>query len=122
MLLLRRLLAPPQQDLAETLAWARSDLAASPSLDDLVAHSGVSKPVFLAHFRAATGTSQMKMLAERRVEEAKRRLREGEDRVRQIGRSCGFRSDTAIREMFRQHTDLSPKQYRQQHRRSLPAK
>jgi AraC-like DNA-binding protein len=77
----------------------------------------------LARFRAATGTSPMKWLTERREEEAKRRLREEEDRVRQSGRSCGFRSDTAFRETFRQHTGLSPKQYQQQqHRRSLPAK
>jgi AraC-like DNA-binding protein len=70
-LLLRRLLAPPQEGIAETLAWAGANLAASPSLDDLVAHSGFSKSVFLDRFRKATGTSPMKWLSERNVAEVK---------------------------------------------------
>lgn len=119
-LLLRRLLAPAEADLSPTLAWARTNLAASPSLDDLVGHSGFSKPVFLARFREATGTSPKKWLAERKVEEAKRLL-ERNAPLPEIARACGFRSKSAFRETFHRHTGLSPKQYQVRYRRPGPA-
>lgn len=74
--------------------------------------SGVGRSTLYRQFVAATGESPAHHLRKMRLEDARRRLREGLDSVSDIAQACGFRSLQAFTRTFRHEIGLTPTAYR----------
>src|ERR1051326_80476 len=63
-------------------------------------------------FHRVTGRLLSHFLKEKRLEKAARLLKDGNMRVSQIARRCGFDSENYFRQQFRQRFGMSPRQFR----------
>lgn len=91
-------------------AYGRADLAR-----ELETPETVISRVINGHF----GKSFPQLLNERRVEDAKRLLRETDAPVKIIAREAGFNSGASFNRVFRDVTGATPSAYRSQYRGSL---
>ena len=73
---------------------------------------GYDEAYFCRRFRAATGLSPMQYIRILRLEQARRRLEETDDRIADIAAACGFADAGYFTRCFGQHFGLSPKQHR----------
>jgi len=64
------------------------------------------------HFRLVTGRFLGQFLQEKRLAKAARLLKNGNMRVSQIARRCGFDSENYFRKVFRERFGLPPQQFR----------
>jgi AraC family transcriptional regulator len=96
------------QDLIE------SRLEADLTLQELAAEIGYSRSHFLRMFRAATGLTPHRYVLQRRIERARRLLREADISIAEVAYSCGFSSQAHLTLAFRKESGLTPAEYRRQ--------
>lgn len=90
----------------------RSRLGEGLRLGDLAGAAGLSEYHFCRAFRNATGLAPFEFVAQLRVEEAKRRLRETDKSVLEIAIDVGYQSASHFSKLFRRQVGLTPTGYR----------
>jgi AraC-like DNA-binding protein len=83
-------------------------------LDRICDASGLSLRHFTRLFKSETGSTPIKYLARHRVEQAKRLLLHSNRAIREIARLVGASNPTYFAYIFRQQTNMTPRQFRSQ--------
>jgi len=73
---------------------------------------GYTRQYISGRFHRITGRLLSHFLKEKRLEKAARLLKNGNMRVSQIARRCGFDSENYFRQEFRHRFGMSPRQFR----------
>ena len=73
---------------------------------------GYTRQYVSGRFHRVTGRLLSHFLKEKRLEKAARLLKDGNMRVSQIARRCGFDSENYFRQQFRMRFGMSPRQFR----------
>lgn len=81
-------------------------------LADVAAHLGVSRTLADLRFRQVYGESMLSMILRLRLEAVKRKLSETELPIGRICASCGFRSDSRAKHLFKERFGVSMRQWR----------
>lgn len=87
------------------------------TLDEIAAHSGISRARLAELFRQDTGASLHKFLNRIRVSHAEQLLRNSELSSGSIALECGFATDQHFSRAFKLHTGLTPIRFRRKHRK-----
>lgn len=82
------------------------------AIHDLAQLACMSRFHFARAFRAATGTTPMRAVAQARVECVKAKLAAGRDSIAAIAHACGFASQSHMGRVFRAATGETPAVYR----------
>ncbi len=101
-----------QDPVAETLAWALTQLDTALPVDALAARAHMSRRNYDRRFREITGTAPATWLIHQRVIRAQQLLESTALPVDQIARHCGFSSGGALRPHFRRLVGVTPAAYR----------
>ena len=83
------------------------------TLDDLAAEMGLSPAYLSVLFKKETGLPLADFIQVQRIEEAKSLLRFSEYRISEIGAHLSFSSQSYFTSVFRKHTGMTPKKYRE---------
>ena len=78
-------------------------------------HFGISEGHLCRLFKGRTGKTLVDFLHQKRIEEAKRLLRESKEYIYQIADRVGFRSPCYFSKVFKELEGRSPKEYRRLH-------
>lgn len=81
------------------------------SLAELAAQTGMSQFHFARAFRQSTGLPPHQFLIRRRVEQAKKLLRDNKLSIADIAFACGFSSQSHLNRHFKRLVGTTPKQY-----------
>ena len=108
----RHALAPIR--LRRVLDFVEAEMAKPISLGDLAGAAGLSRFHFSRAFHNAMGEPPLAYVARRRLEAAKRMLRDSELAVGEVARRTGFVSASHFSDSFRRRTGLAPSQFRRQ--------
>ena len=108
--------AKPRADLKmrALLASLRRNYQRPWRVEELAHLSGLSVPHFFRRFRQITGSSPLDWLRRERINQAKRRLSESPDRIRDIAAQVGYSDQFYFSRDFKKLVGLSPRHYRQQ--------
>jgi AraC-like DNA-binding protein len=82
------------------------------TVDAVTRELGYTRQYISGRFHRVTGRLLSHFLKEKRLEKAARLLKNGNLRVSQIARRCGFDSENYFRQQFRQRYGMSPRQFR----------
>ena len=82
------------------------------STEEIAREVGVSPRHFIRRFKKATGEPPLKYLQQIRIEKAKEKLQTTRDTVDEITWAVGYQDISSFGRLFKQHTKLSPKAYR----------
>ncbi len=82
------------------------------AMDDVARHVCLSPRHFKRRFRQATGDAPLAYLQKLRIETAKTKLETSLDPINDITRQIGYEDSSTFRRLFRKHTNLSPREYR----------
>lgn len=92
--------------------WMEGHLGESISMDHLAGHVGISTRHFIRRFKKATGESPLNYLQQLRIETAKNSLEMRSDTINDITLAIGYENSGTFRKLFKTHTGLSPREYR----------
>jgi AraC-like DNA-binding protein len=82
-------------------------------VSDLAALAGMSPAHFSRLFRASFGTSPIDWLRRERINQAKRRLVEGDAQIQEVAEQVGYRDRFFFSKDFRRMVGMTPKEYRE---------
>ena len=85
-------------------------------VSELAQLANMSESHFSRQFKAAIGTSPIDWLRRERINQAKRRLIESDDAVKEIARQVGYSDQFFFSKDFKKMTTLTPTQFREQER------
>jgi transcriptional regulator GlxA family with amidase domain len=105
--------------LERPLVRMRQHYADSLRLAELSALAGMSVSHFIRTFKRSMGTSPIDWLRRERINQAKRRLIDTDEPVKEIARQCGYRDPYFFSKDFKKLTGLPPTSYRAQERGGL---
>jgi AraC family transcriptional regulator len=103
--------------LQRVLDFIEAQPASRLSLDDLAAEACLSPFHFSRLFREATGFSPNRYVTDRRIRAAKNKLALNHSALVEIALDTGFGSQANFIRVFRKAVGLTPRQYRDLHRR-----
>jgi AraC family transcriptional regulator len=92
--------------------FVEANLAGPLHLHDLAARAGLSPYHFARAFKTSAGTTPRAFVETRRVDRAKRLLRETTQPLAAIAAEAGFGSQSRLTTVFRQRTGFTPAAYR----------
>lgn len=98
--------------LRRTTAYIEAHLAQALSVTKLATVAQTSPAYFARLFRQATGQTPHQYVTLRRIEHAKRLLRETEWPIIEIGQQVGFTDQSYFTAVFRRHVTTTPTAYR----------
>ncbi len=81
---------------------------------DLSRLAGMPESTFTRQFRKATGSSPIAWLRHERIKQAKRRLMESRDAIKEIARQVGYSDQYFFSKDFKKMTKLTPTQFREE--------
>jgi AraC family transcriptional regulator len=93
--------------------YIRDNLSAPISLDDMADVAGLSRFHLVRLFNQFHKETPFRRLTRIRMEEARRRLVGGADRVTEIAFACGYENPAHFASAFKRTFGVSPRQYRQ---------
>ena len=93
--------------------WIRANLKNAIDVDDIAAHVAVSPRTLARRFKQSTGDSPQVFVQKMRVETSKALLEGTRLRMDAILERVGYSDGSAFRRLFRKHTGLSPRDYRE---------
>lgn len=96
----------------EAQQWMEAHYADPVSLDDVARRVGLSPRHFKRRFKTATRETPLRYIQQIRLESAKKRLETTTDNIDEITRQIGYEDASTFRRLFKKHTDLSPRAYR----------
>lgn len=108
--------AMPKRKLWQAIAYINEYLSEDLSLGAIASEFGMSPSYFNTLFKGATGTTICQYVIQRRVELAKRLLRQSNLSIVEICYQVGFQSQSYFNNVFRKYTGITPKAYRTQHK------
>ncbi len=82
------------------------------AIDDVAKHVCISPRHFKRRFKQATGDAPLSYLQKVRIEAAKNKLETTLDNINEITWQIGYEDSSTFRRLFKKHTDLSPREYR----------
>lgn len=86
------------------------------TLEHLQARLHLSKYYLAKTFKEVTGMTIFQFLMHRRIYEAKLKLIRSSGSITEIGYEVGFKHPSHFSRTFKEHTELTPEQYRKKHR------
>ncbi|GAB6388201.1 GlxA family transcriptional regulator [Stutzerimonas marianensis] len=96
--------------------WLEEHFAEKFRFEDVARDHGMSIRNFMRRFQSATGDKPLHYLQRLRIETAKSLLSTTRKSIKTISYEVGYDDASFFARLFRQHTELSPNQYRQQYR------
>ncbi|MDP1868699.1 MAG: GlxA family transcriptional regulator [Bradyrhizobium sp.] len=93
-------LKAPAGRFAPLLAWARLQLDAPLSVEDLAEQAGMSSRHFARAFIAETGTTPSKAVERLRIEVARQRVQSSSEAIERVAEATGFRDPERMRRAF----------------------
>jgi transcriptional regulator GlxA family with amidase domain len=93
-------LKAPSGRFGALLTWARENLEAPLTVDDLAEHAGMSSRHFARAFIAETGTTPSKAIERLRIEVARQRVQSSTEAIERVARLTGFRDPERMRRAF----------------------
>lgn len=99
-------------NVASVLEYIDTHLGERSSLSDLARRSGLSRAVFTARFRRATGESVQQFIIHRRVKYARELLQKPDLSIAEIAQIAGFESASYFTRIFKRRMHLTPSEYR----------
>jgi AraC-like DNA-binding protein len=109
-------LSDPSSESDRLLEAVRKWVLANPkralNVESLAAEYGMSRSHFSHFFRARTGQTPARVVAQTRVQEATRMLLHGHVSLKQIAEVCGFANVNHFNRVFRRFQHVSPGAYR----------
>lgn len=105
--------------LANLLHWITDHLAEDLTVETMAAQARVSPRNLQRLFRREVGTTPAKFVEALRVEEARRRLEDGDLPCERIAMDCGFCSSERMRRSFKRKLHTLPESYRKSFGRIL---
>lgn len=94
--------------------WLEEHFADKFRFEDVARNHGMSIRNFMRRFQGATGDKPLHYLQRLRIETAKGLLSSTRKSIKTISYEVGYDDASFFARLFRQHTELSPNQYRQQ--------
>jgi len=82
------------------------------TVEAITSELGYTRQYVSGRFHRITGRLLSHFLKEKRLGKAARLLKQGNMRVSQIARRCGFDSENYFRQQFRERFGMSPRQFR----------
>ncbi|WP_324728197.1 GlxA family transcriptional regulator [Pseudomonas chlororaphis] len=112
----RDILYEVQQDviILQIQHWLEEHFADKFRFEDVAREHGMSIRNFMRRFQTATGDKPLHYLQRLRIETAKGLLSGTRKSIKTISYEVGYDDASFFARLFRQHTELSPNQYRQQ--------
>jgi transcriptional regulator GlxA family with amidase domain len=98
--------------LSELATWALSHLHEDLSVEALAAKACLCPRHFSRRFKVEFGTTPADFVERLRLDEARRRLSNGDNSVENVGISVGFKSSDAFRRAFERRLGVNPSDYR----------
>ncbi|MNO97977.1 HTH-type transcriptional regulator CdhR [compost metagenome] len=95
--------------------WLEEHFADKFRFEDVAREHGMSIRNFMRRFQAATGDKPLHYLQRLRIETAKGLLSATRKSIKTISYEVGYDDASFFARLFRQHTQLSPNQYRRQY-------
>ncbi len=102
----------PPSTLRELVAYIQSHLSQDLSLIELAALAHMSPHYFSSLFRESTGLSPHQYIVQCRIEAAKQLLAGRNLTIVEVCHQVGFQSQSHFTNVFRKHTNVTPKIYR----------
>lgn len=94
------------------IEFIESNLSKPITLSDIADAAAMSPYHFARSFRAATGVTPVRYVWERRIELAKRLLKDKAMPIAEVALACGFATQSHFTTAFRQSTGSTPAEYR----------
>lgn len=102
--------------LSELATWMLGHLHEDLSVETLAAKACLCPRHFSRRFKVDFGTTPADFVERLRLDEARRRLSEGDNSVENVGTSVGFKSADAFRRAFERRLGINPSDYRHRFR------
>lgn len=100
------------EDILKAQRYLESNYATGVAIDEVARHVCISPRHFKRRFRQATGENPLSYLQKVRIEAAKKLLETTRDKINEITWRIGYEDSSTFRRLFKKHTDLSPREYR----------
>lgn len=100
--------------------WLEEHYADKFRFEDVAREHGMSIRNFMRRFQGATGDKPLHYLQRLRIETAKSLLSSTRKSIKTISYEVGYDDASFFARLFRQHTELSPNQYRRQFQQKDP--
>jgi AraC-like DNA-binding protein len=107
---------PVPSTLERPLIRMRQHYSDALRLSDLAQLAGMSVSHFIRTFKRSMGTSPIDWLRRERMNQAKHRLIDTQEPIKEIARQCGYRDPYFFSKDFKKLTGLPPTEYRNQER------
>jgi transcriptional regulator GlxA family with amidase domain len=101
-----------RKQIEQIRSWALENLNHDLPVDKLAAKAGMSPRNFARVFLRDTGTTPARFVERLRVEAARRRLEESQDKLEKVANDCGFGSSQSLRRSFLRVLNVPPNDYR----------
>jgi AraC family transcriptional regulator len=92
--------------------FVRAHLSEPFSLSDIARYCGMSRATFARSFKQTTGMTPFAWVRDRRIEHAKRLLRQPDLTVTEVSAECGFADQGHLSRVFTQAVGVSPSTWR----------
>ena len=87
--------------------------AAIDTVDTIAREVGISPRHFKRRFKSATGDLPLKYLQRIRIDAAKEKLETTRETIEEITWAVGYQDVSSFCRLFKQHTEISPRAYRE---------
>ena len=108
--------APASQLIRRALDWIDRHATAGILVSDVVREAGVSRRLLELRFRQFEGRSIAEAIRERKFTAFCKRLKNSDEPISRLARTCGFNDLANLGRQFRARYNVSPRDWRQQHR------
>ncbi|MDR3516434.1 MAG: helix-turn-helix domain-containing protein [Azospirillaceae bacterium] len=109
------------EKLSNTLAWARTRLAETLTVDGLADHAGMSRRTFTRRFQRLTGTTVITWVVGQRLALVQQLLEATDLSIEQIASRAGFGTALSLRLHFLKAFETTPSAYRRTFQGTAPA-
>lgn len=99
-------------EILKSQIWMEENFSEKLSIDTIAGKAAISPRHFKRRFKKATGEAPLAYLQLLRIENAKRSLETTRDTISEITWQVGYEDINSFRRLFKKHTGLSPKEYR----------
>lgn len=96
------------------IAYIAENYTQKIKINELADYIGVNRSYLASSFKKATGYSPQEYLLNLRMEKAKSLLKQTDMPINAISNAVGYTDQLAFSRMFKQHSGLSPKAYREE--------
>ena len=105
-------------EILKAQTWMEDNYTESIAIDSVAKQVGISPRHFKRRFKSATGESPLNYLQRVRIEAAKKRLETTRENMNEITWQIGYEDSSSFRRLFKKHTGLSPREYREKFSRA----